>query len=167
MICLFSFIGKVTSLVAKRDHVLATRIEEAIRKNESLESVTVDSVRRDIARAQITDQKGRNAKLIKVPRSKNNTKGDSVKSSRVPSKAVGVKSKKASVPAKTAKGGGIRASKPVKLSSASSSRKPSFGRKKLDSKKSSVEKSTDSKLNVVGFRGRSSWSNKKEKLMSR
>ncbi|XP_015886265.2 DEAD-box ATP-dependent RNA helicase 39 [Ziziphus jujuba] len=159
--------GKVTSLVAKKDHVLATRIEEAIRKNESLESLTVDSVRRDIARAKITDQKGRDAKLIKVAKNNKKTKGDSVKSSRV-HKAVGVKPRKSSVSAKTTKGGGIHASKPVKLSSARSSGKPSLSRKKkLDGKRFSVDKSTDSKLNVVGFRGRSSWSDKKEKMMSR
>ncbi|XP_074280330.1 DEAD-box ATP-dependent RNA helicase 39 [Silene latifolia] len=52
--------GKVTSLVTKRDIPLATRIEEAMKKNESLESLSVDSIRRDNARARISQQQGNN-----------------------------------------------------------------------------------------------------------
>ncbi|XP_021737649.1 DEAD-box ATP-dependent RNA helicase 39-like [Chenopodium quinoa] len=58
--------GKVTSLVAKRDVPLATRIEEAIKKNECLESLSVDSVRRDIARTRISQQLGSNVKVIRT-----------------------------------------------------------------------------------------------------
>ncbi|CAM8939576.1 unnamed protein product [Rhodiola kirilowii] len=45
--------GKVTSLVSRRDQTLASRIEEAIKKNESLESLSVDHVKRDIVRDRI------------------------------------------------------------------------------------------------------------------
>ncbi|GMH17052.1 hypothetical protein Nepgr_018893 [Nepenthes gracilis] len=64
--------GKVTSLVAKKDLALATRIEEAIRKNESLESLTADSVRRDIARAQIVRQTEKSSKKVIKPSKKEN-----------------------------------------------------------------------------------------------
>ncbi|EXB37790.1 DEAD-box ATP-dependent RNA helicase 39 [Morus notabilis] len=152
--------GKVTSLVAKKDVALATRIEEAMRKNESLESLSVNSVRRDIARARITEQKGKNEKLIKVAKQRSR---DSAKSYQ----DQGVKSKKASGPAKFAKAS-VKVSKTVKLSGASSSRKSSSSaRKQVVNKGSSAAKSTSSKLNVVGFRGRNSWSNKKEPAMAR
>lgn len=155
----------MTSLVAKKDLLLATRIEDAMRKNESLESLTVDSVRRDIARAKITSQKGKSEKLIKVAKYKNKTKADYEKSSRGPDKVVGAKSKKASVLTKTTKGSKT-ALKSVKLSSASSSRKPKLsGKKQLDTKRSREVKSPGSKLNVVGFRGRTSSSNNKKSLM--
>ncbi|XP_043725009.1 DEAD-box ATP-dependent RNA helicase 39 isoform X2 [Telopea speciosissima] len=49
--------GKVTSLVAKKDVPLATRIEEAMKKNESLESLTADNVRRDVAKERIHVQR--------------------------------------------------------------------------------------------------------------
>ncbi|KAK9748714.1 hypothetical protein RND81_02G075200 [Saponaria officinalis] len=58
--------GKVTSLVTKRDGLLATRIEEAMKKNESLESLSVDSVRRDTARTRISQQQGNNTRLVKA-----------------------------------------------------------------------------------------------------
>ena len=41
--------GKVTSLVTKKDQILATRIEEAIQKNESLETLNAESVRKEAA----------------------------------------------------------------------------------------------------------------------
>jgi superfamily II DNA/RNA helicase len=37
--------GKITSLVAKKDYNLATKIEEAIKNNENLEAITQESVR--------------------------------------------------------------------------------------------------------------------------
>ncbi|KAL5560105.1 hypothetical protein UlMin_036316 [Ulmus minor] len=164
--------GKVTSLVTRKDLVLATRVEEAIRNNESLESLSVDSVRRDTARARITEQKGKGEKLIQVTKQKTKIKADLAKSGKatVPVKSrkttVSAKSRKTSVPAKSAKVA-IKVSKPVKSNSASSSRKASSsGKKQSERKKSSGLKSTGSKLNVVGFRGRSSWSNKKGSSMS-
>lgn len=143
--------GKVTSLVAKKDQLLATRIEEAMRKNESLESLTVDNVRRDVARAKITGKTGLNSKSVKGPNQKNK---------------VAVKGKRVS-PGKSSKPV-VQVSKSIKSSSASSTRKASSsgGKKQTGSKKSSSVKSTASKLNVVGFRGRSSWSNRKESLKS-
>lgn len=86
----FSFLsaGKVTSLVAKKDLLLATRIEEAIRKNESLEALTVDNVRRDIARARISEPKGKNTKLSKVMDQRNKGKTAANKSSISRTKAV-------------------------------------------------------------------------------
>ncbi|KAF9589040.1 hypothetical protein IFM89_018302, partial [Coptis chinensis] len=51
--------GKVTSLVAKKDTSLAARIEEAIQKNESLESLTIDNFRMasDKARVSLKEHK--------------------------------------------------------------------------------------------------------------
>ncbi|WOG82086.1 hypothetical protein DCAR_0101247 [Daucus carota subsp. sativus] len=182
--------GKVTSLIAKKDHSLATRIEEAIMKNESLESLTVDYIKRDTARSKISQNTVKNAKLIKV--SSRGKKAVSGKSASVHGKAGStrasgsnsgrasstIKSKrgatKVSRPLKSSNtsnsrgpvsGGkkqssGFKVSKPVKSSTVSSNRGPATGGKKqTGSGKSSAVKST-SKLNVVGFRGRSSSSNK-------
>ena len=64
---LFSLAGKVTSLVAKKDLDLASKIEDALRKNESLEAITKESVRRDIARTQNqSTEKGKSKRLVKV-----------------------------------------------------------------------------------------------------
>lgn len=178
-------------MVAKKDHNLATRIEEAIMKNESLESVTVEHIRRDAARDKITEQKGKNEKLVKVSNQKSRAKAAAPgKSSSVRGKAVntrkvvgtkpskvstGFKTKNAAVKvsrsAKSSSSNGTkgsekrqktasRASKPPKSTNVSSPKKPFSGGKKkqMGSQKSSAVKST-SKLNVVGFRGRSSSSN--------
>ncbi|KAM7511283.1 hypothetical protein LguiB_010158 [Lonicera macranthoides] len=169
--------GKVTSLVARKDVMLATRIEEAITKNESLDSLTVDNVRRDNARSRITEQKDRNTKLVKSMNHRNKTKTAPMKSSAVRGKPVpsksrygtksepsrktsGSKSGKTfalSKPRKTA----VKVSTPFKKSSsANGSKKPkSSGKKPTENKKSGAAKSP-SKLDVVGFRGRSSSSNK-------
>lgn len=183
--------GKVTSLVAKKDHNLATSIEEAIMKNESLESLSVEQYRRDAARSKITEQKGKNEKIVKVSNQKSRTRAASGKSSAVHGKAVntrkisGAKPRKVSTgfkPKKTA----IKVSRPLKSSSSSSTKGPvsggkkhkatikvskptksassprgpvSGGKKQTGSRKSGAVKST-SKLNVVGFRGRSSSSKK-------
>lgn len=154
----------MTSLVAKKNLMLANRIEEAIKKNESLESLSVDSVRRDIARSRIAPLKGN---LVRVSNQKN-------------------KSRSASAPAKFGKAS-FQASKSVKPSNASTSRKasssasssrkgssspsnsrkaPSSGKRQPESRRSSVVKSTASKLSVVGFRGRASWSDKRESVAS-
>ncbi|XAR62236.1 RNA helicase [Bertholletia excelsa] len=144
--------GKVTSLVAKKDQVLATRIEEAIMKNESLESLTADRVRRDIARSRITEQK--NSKSDKILNQKSKSKAVSTKSKAI-SPAKSGKTTAASKSTKTA----IKLNKSLKLSVKSAS---SGGKKMTYGRNSGVAvKST--KLNVVGFRGRSS-SNKKNSL---
>ncbi|XP_027335127.1 DEAD-box ATP-dependent RNA helicase 39 isoform X2 [Abrus precatorius] len=140
--------GKVTSLVAKKDLVLATKIEEAIRKNESLEAITKESGRRDVARTQITVPKGKNKKMVKVSQVKNKSAGGSRKngSSMKPGKgSPSVKSMKK----------GISVSKSVKFSGASGLRKDSLENEQT-SKRVSATKSTNSKLSVVGFRGRNS-----------
>ncbi|XP_048226636.1 DEAD-box ATP-dependent RNA helicase 39-like isoform X2 [Ricinus communis] len=113
--------GKVTSLVAKKDLQLAARIEEAIRKNESLESLTTDNVRRDIARAQITEQKGKKAKLIKLSSQKNKINTIADKSSTNSTKAASSvnKSRKASTPAKSVKA--VKVAKTLKISRKTSS----------------------------------------------
>lgn len=162
--------GKVTSLVTKKDDILATRIEEAIRKNESLECLTADNVRRDIARDRITEHKTKIAKLVKVSseRSRAKSSTSAPKSSSVHSKG---ESGKASSPARTQKRTqkpGVPVSKPVK-SSSNIPRKPSFdSKKKVASRRrpGSAIKSTGQKLNVVGFRGRSSQSDKRRSVSS-
>jgi len=57
--------GKVTSIVAKKDVALATRIEEAMKKNESLEALTTNNVRR-AASPQSASTKGRPSRLVKT-----------------------------------------------------------------------------------------------------
>lgn len=176
--------GKVTSLVAKKDQTLAARIEDAIMKNESLESLTVDNVKRDIARSRITEQKNfKSAKIsnqnkskaapvksLSVPNQKNKSKATSMKSSSdrgkvlFTKKSSGTKPGKGSAPSKYPKTA-IKVSKSFKSSSASTSKRSfSGGKKIMDRRKSAGVKSTTSKLNVVGFRGRSSLSDKKQPL---
>ena len=155
--------GKVTSLVAKKDLLLATRIEEAIRKNESLEALTADNLRRDVARAKISEQKAKNANLVKVSKQKNKTKVESMKSSSKAAstktsgrKTLGGKSVRVSPPTKSKKT--VKILKPSKSSSAGGGSKRALSgvMKRADSKRSSSVKSSTSKLSVVGFRGRSS-----------
>ncbi|KAK7380559.1 hypothetical protein VNO78_33072 [Psophocarpus tetragonolobus] len=146
--------GKVTSLVAKKDLDLASKIEEAIRKNESLDAIRKESVRRSTARTQVTEQKEKTKKLVKV----SNFKGKS--SARTSSgNRSGMKYAKGS-PVKSIKKG-VYISKSGKSSSASSFSKGS-SEKTQTSKMVNATKSTNSKLNVVGFRGKNSSSNNKE-----
>ncbi|XP_061356587.1 DEAD-box ATP-dependent RNA helicase 39 [Gastrolobium bilobum] len=175
--------GKVTSLVAKKDLMLATKIEEALRKNESLEAITKESVRRDIARTQITGPGGNNKKFVKVSQVKDKSGGRaSARNSGSDNKYVkgspsakvkdksggrtsarnsgsGTKYVKGSPSAKSMKKG-INVSKSIKSSSASSLRKDSSENKQTG--KRGATKSTNSKLSVVGFRGRNSSSDKKQ-----
>lgn len=140
--------GKVTSLVAKKNLMLATRIEEAIKKNESLESLSVDSVRRDVARSRITPQKVSNPKFTRVSNQKSK------------SRPSGTKYAKTSVQAS-------KSVKAVKPSNTNNSKKAfSTGKRPSENRRSTAVKSTSSKLSVVGFRGRTSWSNKKESSVS-
>ncbi|XP_077245809.1 RH39 [Tasmannia lanceolata] len=159
--------GKVTSLVAKKDQILANRIDEAIRKNESLESLTVDNVRWDAAKARQNYPKGKNTKSGTVSNQKTKGKG-TLKSSRTSGKAVQTVGRKTSE-AKTVKTSATprkaapSSSKPLKSSSSSSRREAPNGKKQIVKRKSNVLKSTGSKLSIVGFRGRSS-SMKRESL---
>ncbi|KAK2976240.1 hypothetical protein RJ640_021951 [Escallonia rubra] len=160
--------GKVTSLVSRKDQALASRIEEAIMKNESLESLTVDNVKRDTARSWINQQTAKNSKLVKVSNQTSKNKAAApVKSSAVRGKPVparktsGTKAGKAFDVSKS-KIKVTKPSKPVKSSSPSSSKGATpGGKKKAQSRKLGGAKFT-SKLNVVGFRGRSSSSTKKQ-----
>lgn len=160
----FHFIGKVTSLVAKKDQILATRIEEAIRKNESLESVSVDSVKRDVARSRIKEQKEKNVKLLKVSRLKNKAKATTTATSS--SKSSSAAEGKSKTPKKISGNGtkSVQKTFKTKVSKkpygvASSSKGKTSGWKPQAKNKSSASKSAP-KLSVVGFRGRSSLSNK-------
>ncbi|MED6123186.1 DEAD-box ATP-dependent RNA helicase 39 [Stylosanthes scabra] len=146
--------GKVTSLVTKKDLILSTRIEEAMRKNESLEAITKEGVQRDIARTQVNGQSGKDRKFVKVSKVKNNHAGHA--SSGI--KGSDLKSGKGSSSGKSMKKG-IKVSNSVKSSGANSSRKASSGNKQQTSKRTSATKTTNSKLSVVGFRGRNSSSN--------
>ncbi|GLU06930.1 hypothetical protein SLE2022_239140 [Rubroshorea leprosula] len=166
--------GKVTSLVVKKDLLLAERIEEAIRKNESLDSLTTDNVRRDVARARITEQKGKNTKLIRALNQKKSKSMPGQTSGKKPSIAKPTKASSTAKPSKVK----VKASSPAKPSktkvNASSPAKPLKAKVKLSkplkreksssvtkNRKSSAVNSTARKLSVVGFRGRAS-SNKKE-----
>ncbi|KAA3477947.1 DEAD-box ATP-dependent RNA helicase 39-like [Gossypium australe] len=143
--------GKVTSLVAKKDLLLAERIEEAIRKNESLESLTVDNVRRDTARTRITEQKGKNVKLFKASNQKNKTKAVSASVRTSGKKPTIAKLVKSTAPAKPSKKI-VRVSKSLKTAKTSA-----VGKKNRSIGGSSEGK----KLKVVGFRGQAS-SSKRE-----
>ena len=156
-------------MVAKRDVPLATRIEEAIKKNESLESLSVDGIKRDIARARITQQKGISTRLAKTSAVK---RGKGKDTPTKPSSGAG---KPVSVRAATKK---TSAGKSGKARSQSSTKKTSAGKSgnaSSQSKGKSVKKSVNvnvkvkvskvsaaspskrsSKISVVGFRGRSS-----------
>lgn len=133
--------------MAKKDGLLAERIEEAIRKNESLESLTTDNVRRDVARTRITEQKGKTAKLIKVSNQKTKTTAVSARTSgKRPS--ITKSAKPSSTPAKPSR-------KIVKVTKNSKTTKASsVGKQNRPTGGSST--STARKLNVVGFRGRAS-----------
>ncbi|PKI58066.1 hypothetical protein CRG98_021559 [Punica granatum] len=155
--------GKVTSLVAKKDLLLATRIEEAMRKNESLEALSTDSIHRDIARAKISEQKNSNAtKASKVADSKKkvNAKAATASTSRSSNSRAKVATSrppgKKSVRTKPVKASGL--AKPAKTVRVSKVVKSSNGGK--SAKLSSPSKVT--KLRVVGFRGRNSSSSKRD-----
>ena len=162
----------MTSLVTKKDHILATRIEEAIRKNESLESLTADNVRRDIARDRmITEQKTKNDKFVKVSKERNRAKSSTTSAAKPSSVHSKDESGKAS-PAKTQKSG-VRVSKSTKPSRnvprkpSSKPRKPSSEPKKQVASRRQPRngiKPSGQKLNVVGFRGRSSQSDKRRSV---
>ncbi|WJX66280.1 DEAD-box ATP-dependent RNA helicase 39 [Trifolium repens] len=232
--------GKVTSLVTKKDYSLATKIEEAIRKNESLEAITKESVRMDVTRNQITEQRRKNKNGFKTSkvrdksdsraspvntrsrikdrsdsrtrsentrsgsrdksdsrtryentrsgsrdksdsrtRSENTRSGSRDKSdsrtrsentrsgsrdkfdsrTRSENTRPGTKSGKQSASSKFKKNG-FPVSKPVKSSKTGSLKKDSSENKRTD-KRTTATKSTDSKLSVVGFRGRNASSSDK------
>ncbi|GFP78998.1 dead-box ATP-dependent RNA helicase 39 [Phtheirospermum japonicum] len=155
--------GKVTSLIARKDSMLAARIEEAVTKNESLESVSVDSIKRDLARSNVNRQKDKNEKTVKFSSLKNKGNATSTKSSEGRGRGKPVAANKTSA----AKPGGkaapiskgkkkvVKVFKTAKSSGGSNSRSTpssSSGKRGSGNKNSGVVRS---KLNVVGFRGRS------------
>lgn len=159
--------GKVTSLITKKDLTLANRVEEAMRKNESLESLTIDNVRRDSGRPKLQDHnKAKGTRPVKVSSGQrnNNKTLSAAKSpasapksfSKSPTKrsSSGPKSGKVVTFSKSKKTTANHSSKPPKFSKPNSSKRPivTAGGK---TQKAGVVKSS-SKLNVVGFRGRSS-----------
>jgi hypothetical protein len=159
--------GKVTSLVAKKDVPLATRIEEAIKKNDSLEALTTSNVRRP-TNPQNASTKGRtpsrtvkSSSALKV----NNQKGRrgvvlSSKSSRTPPKDT-TSTRRSSPPKsqpkrqpKSTKSGPPGKAKLVKT--AKTSIKVSKSKSKPVGRKGDALNKIETKLSVVGFRGRSS-----------
>ncbi|KAJ9567526.1 hypothetical protein OSB04_003492 [Centaurea solstitialis] len=170
--------GKVTSLITKKDLTLANRVEEAMRKNESLESLTIDSVRRDSGRPKLQDHKAKGTRPVKVSSDqRNNNKtysaaksptksslaprsGKGAAFSKSPTKrsSSGPKSGKVVAFSKSKKTTANLSSKPPKFSKPNSPKRPiviAGGRTRTVGQKAGVVKSS-SKLNVVGFRGRSS-----------
>ncbi|KAL1535155.1 DEAD-box ATP-dependent RNA helicase 39 [Salvia divinorum] len=153
--------GKVTSLIARKNLILATRIEEAIMKNESLESLSVDRIKRDLARSHINQQKGQNEKREMTSSLKRKAQATSTKPSDVHGKTTVAKKSSFS---KSTKGPMI--SKPKKKvvkvvktsnsSGSSNSRGMSSGGRKHSGGRNKGGAGSTSKLNVVGFRGRSS-----------
>lgn len=141
--------------------MLAGRIEEAMRNNESLESLTNDNVRRDAARTQITQEKGRSIKQIRAVSKQRNTKDKSTSSrppkltSARPAKPTGSKypmrkSTSVSKPGKTS-------SPPGKSEKPKRKILKTVGSRSIAAKgKKGSERRTGKKLSVVGFRGRSS-----------
>ncbi|WVZ72609.1 hypothetical protein U9M48_021040 [Paspalum notatum var. saurae] len=154
--------GKVTSLVAKKDVALAKRIEEAIKKNESLEALTTNNVRR--ATNPSASTKGRTSRSVKPSSALKvvNQKGRrgvvlSSKSSRTPKDTTSTRRRSPvkSQP-KAAKSAAPRKAKPVKP--AKSGVKVSKSKAKPEGRKSKSDalNKPGTKLSVVGFRGRSS-----------
>ncbi|KAI4381868.1 hypothetical protein MLD38_007895 [Melastoma candidum] len=175
--------GKVTSLVAKKDFLLATRIEEALQKNESLEAISKDSVQRDVARTKLLGQKGKNTKMVKVSKASNQndkgraasgTKGIKVgklSNQKDKGKAAFVKphnSSKVEAPKRKSTGISVRktatSSRSQRAVAVSKEGKPSTAavktkKQSFDGKKKTVN--SPAKIRVVGFRGRNSSSSKR------
>nr|BAD43116.1 unnamed protein product [Arabidopsis thaliana] len=148
--------GKVTSLVSRKDQMLAARIEEAMRNNESLESLTTDNVRRDAARTHITQEKGRSVKQIREVSKQRNSR-DKPSSSSPPARSTGGKTP-------VRKSSSSSFSKPRKASSPpEKSSKPkrkilkTVGSRSIAARgKTGSDRRPGKKLSVVGFRGKSS-----------
>lgn len=141
--------------------MLAGRIEEAMRNNESLESLTNDNVRRDAARTQITQEKGRSVKQIRAVSKQRNTKDRASSSSSPPAKSTGVKTPVRRNSTSVRKPTSV--SKPGRSSSSpEKSTKPkrkilkTVGSRSIAARGKKGSERTGKKISVVGFRGRSS-----------
>ncbi|KAH9616975.1 hypothetical protein KSS87_012792 [Heliosperma pusillum] len=142
--------GKVTSLVTKRDVPLATRIEEAMKKNESLESLSVDSIRRDNARARISQQQGNNTRVSTASNMKNSGRDTGKTTSRTTSygKTTGRATTITKTTGRNGKSTG-RTSSDVKTTSRATSSKSSGFAGKASSTKSSSKTSSGVKFGKV------------------
>lgn len=171
--------GKVTSLVTKKDYLLASRIEEAIKKNESLESLNSTNVKRDAVKSKPFEKTGRASKLLKVRNTKNTSTrriskasaADTTRNKFVHGKASKKNltfSKRKSVTS-YADSENRDSSKPKSVKSyvSGTNRSSSMGKsvksygnnvKRVSSKgkSSGMKSNTASKLSVVGFRGKTS-----------
>lgn len=147
--------------MAKKDVALATRIEEAIKKNESLEALTTNNVRR-ATNPQSGSTKGRTSRSVKtssalkvvnqkgrrgvVLSSKSRTPKDTTSTRRRSPPKVQPKATKSAAPRKA------KVAKPTNRVKVSKSKAKPQGPKA----KSDVLNKLGTKLSVVGFRGRSS-----------
>ncbi|XP_051223399.1 DEAD-box ATP-dependent RNA helicase 39 [Lolium perenne] len=168
--------GKVTSLVAKKDVPLAARIEDAMKKNESLESLTTSNVRRDSANPQTPSTKGRTPRLARnseSPRVANlKSKRGVTLSRRAPKVAIKdttstrkrsstnsqPSSSRKHSPAKNPpkpRPAEARTAKPVRAVSKGGVKVGKSSRGKPEGRKEDTLNKVGSKLSVVGFRGRS------------
>ncbi|OAY69296.1 DEAD-box ATP-dependent RNA helicase 39 [Ananas comosus] len=143
--------GKVTSLVAKKDLPLATRIEEAMKKNESLEALNVNSIRKEVTSPGQVAQKGKKSKIVKVSNQKGRASVISPKKSSKAGKKVTILQKLSAT--NTGKKS-VTNSKPKK--SSASAVKGLKSDKRSEKRKMDAVKKNSAKLSVVGFRGRSS-----------
>uniref|UniRef100_A0A0E0FH99 RNA helicase n=1 Tax=Oryza nivara TaxID=4536 RepID=A0A0E0FH99_ORYNI len=152
--------GKVTSLVAKKDVTLATRIEEAMKKNESLEALTTNNVRRAAVNPQYPSTKGRPSAIKVVNQKGRRGVALQTKSSRVVKDTTSsrrrspTKSQPRSKSTSSGKAKPVRSAKPSKSSSPSP--KVAKSRPRPEGRKGDALNKLGSKLSVVGFRGRSS-----------
>ncbi|XP_078439261.1 RH39 [Wolffia australiana] len=143
--------GKVTSLVAKKDLILATRIEDAIRKNESLETLNAESVRRDAAAIRRPDRPGK-------PDSPISSKSRSAKSSQPAIRAGGSKSGipksgRSIAPAKLGKSAVVGDRNPRSTTNKRfAAIKPIDGSKKKPGGGRKPATAAGTKIKVVGFR---------------
>lgn len=160
--------GKVTSLVAKKDFRLANLIEEAIKKNESLESLSVDDVVRGDKRPRVST-KGKNS-MVRASNQKNNSTraktsrghgnvAATIQTSR--KKTSETRTGARSTPAKSRRTP-VTVSRLSRSSSSGVPKRASDGKRPVESRKSKNTKPSTSKLNVVGFHGRSSSFSRKE-----
>lgn len=154
--------GKVTSLVAKKDVALAAQIEDAVSKNESLESLSVQSILRDKARTRILQQKDRNGKkVLKLTRKETNSKAATSKTTtkgmpvRAPGRGNASKikeiSRKAPSRGKDSKIKGISVKGPRKNAS-KTTRKDTPGKKPSQSR-STAGRGKDSKIKEISVKG--------------
>ena len=149
--------------MAKKDVALATRIEEAIKKNESLEALTTNNVRR-ATNPQSASTKGRTSRSVKTSSALKvvNQKGRrgvvlSSKSSRTPKDTTSTRRRSPpKIQPKATKSAAPRKAKVVKP--AKNSVKVSKSKAKPEGRraKGDVLNKLGTKLSVVGFRGRSS-----------